>query len=91
MFRIFLPEVSKNIGVNNPNEHICCKLLKIIISGGNGMIGRVINRTRNLWILIIGVVMLLGVVAAILVFTSQQKTEIPQKGVFVMVKQGTTA
>lgn len=55
------------------------------------MIGRVINRTRNLWILIIGVVMLLGVVAAILVFTSQQKTEIPQKGVFVMVKQGTTA
>lgn len=55
------------------------------------MIGRVINRTRNLWVLIIGTILLLGVIAAILIFTSQQKTEIPQKGVFVMAKQaGTT-
>jgi hypothetical protein len=52
------------------------------------MIGRVINRTRNLWIFIIGMILLLGVIAAVLVFTSQQKTEIPQKGVFVMARQG---
>ncbi len=48
------------------------------------MVGRAINRTRNLWIFIIGAALLLGLIAAILVFTSQQKTEIPQKGVFVM-------
>lgn len=52
--------------------------------GGNRMIGRVINRTRSLWIFIISALLLLGLVAAILVFASQQKTEIPQKGVFVM-------
>lgn len=48
------------------------------------MVGRAINRTRNLWIFIIATALLLGLIAAILVFTSQQKTEIPQKGVFVM-------
>jgi ABC-type Na+ efflux pump permease subunit len=48
------------------------------------MVGRVINRTRNLWILIIMTILLLGLITAILVFTSQQKTEIPQKGVFVL-------
>ncbi|NLO40894.1 MAG: hypothetical protein GX115_15670 [Ruminiclostridium sp.] len=48
------------------------------------MVGRVINRTRNLWIFIISAALLLGVIAAILFFSSQQKTEIPQKGVFVM-------
>ncbi len=51
------------------------------------MIGRVINRTRNLWVLIIGTILLLGVIATILIFNSQQKTEIPQKGVFVMAMQ----
>lgn len=48
------------------------------------MVGRAINRTRNIWIFIMAAVILLGLVAAILVFTAQQKTEIPQKGVFVL-------
>lgn len=48
------------------------------------MVGRVINRTRNLWIMIISVLLLLGLAAAILIFTAQQETEIPQKGVFVL-------
>lgn len=48
------------------------------------MVGRAINRARNLWIIIIGIILLLGMAAAILIFTLQKKTEIPQKGVFVM-------
>lgn len=58
---------------------------------GIGMVGRVINRVKNLWIFIIAAVLLLGVIAAILVFTSQQKTEIPQKGVFVLAKRADAA
>ncbi|NLN64742.1 MAG: hypothetical protein GX144_04940 [Clostridiaceae bacterium] len=48
------------------------------------MIGRIMNRTRNLWIMIVSAVILLGIIAALLVLTSQNKTHIPQKGVFVM-------
>lgn len=59
-------------------------VLQFSVREEDGMVGRVISRTRNLWIFIISAILLLGVIAAILVFTSQQKTEIPQKGVFVM-------
>jgi hypothetical protein len=48
------------------------------------MIGRIMNRTRNLWIMIVSAVILLGIIAALLVLTSQNKIHIPQKGVFVM-------
>lgn len=47
------------------------------------MVGRIMNKIRNLWIMIISMLIFLGIVALILVLTSQSKTEIPKKGVFV--------
>ncbi|MDI9482986.1 MAG: hypothetical protein QM315_07350 [Bacillota bacterium] len=47
------------------------------------MVGRIMNKVRNLWIMIISMLIFLGIVALILVLTSQSKTEIPKKGVFV--------
>jgi hypothetical protein len=49
------------------------------------MVGRIMNKVRNLWIMIISMLIFLGIVALILVLGSQSKTEIPKKGVFVSV------
>ena len=43
------------------------------------MVGRIMNKVRNLWIMIISMLIFLGIVALILVLTSQSKTEIPKK------------
>ena len=48
------------------------------------MIGRIMIRVRNLWILVITALVVLGVVAALLIFGSHPKSVIPQKGVFVL-------
>ncbi len=48
------------------------------------MVGRVMNRTRNLWIMIISLILLAAIAAAIWIISAQQKSEIPQKGVFVI-------
>lgn len=47
------------------------------------MVGRIMNRARNLWIMIISILIFLGIIALIWALTSQSKTEIPKKGVFV--------
>ena len=47
------------------------------------MVGRIMNKVMNLWIMIISMLIFLGIVALLLVLTSQSKTEIPKKGVFV--------
>jgi hypothetical protein len=47
------------------------------------MVGRIMNKARNLWIMIISMLIFLGIVALVWVLTSQSKTEIPKKGVFV--------
>ena len=38
------------------------------------MVGRIMNKVRNLWIMIISMLIFLGIVALILVLTSQSKT-----------------
>jgi len=48
------------------------------------MVGRVMLRTRSLWIMIISFIILAAIAAAIWVVSTQQKPEIPQKGVFVI-------
>ena len=52
------------------------------------MVGRVINRARRLWIMIISVFLLLSVVATMWLIFSNTETEIPNKGVFV-IQDGT--
>jgi len=41
------------------------------------MVGRIMNRARNLWIMIISILIFLGIIALIWALTSQSKTEIP--------------
>lgn len=71
--RIFLNQASKN------------KHARYIKQGGYKMVGRILNRAKYLWIIIIIAVLLLGVAVALLIFSSRSKEEIPQKGVFVFV------
>lgn len=47
------------------------------------MVGKILNRTRYLWILIILSFVLLGAAVALLVYSARPKNQIPQKGVFV--------
>lgn len=47
------------------------------------MVGRIMSRARNLWIMIISMLVFLAVIILVWVLTSQSKTEIPKKGVFV--------
>ncbi|NLG88854.1 MAG: hypothetical protein GX494_06490 [Clostridiaceae bacterium] len=50
------------------------------------MVGRIMSRARNLWIMIISMLVFLTAAALLVWFlTSQPKTEIPKKGVFVNV------
>lgn len=48
------------------------------------MVGRVMSRTRNLWIMIISLILLAAIATTIWIVSTQQKSEIPQKGVFVI-------
>lgn len=50
------------------------------------MVGRALNRTRHLWIIIILSVLLLGAAIVFLVSSSRPKEQIPQKGVFVLLQ-----
>ncbi len=47
------------------------------------MVGKIINRARNLWIMIISLLVLFGILAAIWILSGRTQTEIPQKGAFV--------
>ncbi len=51
------------------------------------MVGKTINQAKNLWIVIISMLLLLGVAVVIWILSSQPETEIPQKGVFVMCNE----
>ncbi|NLM11235.1 MAG: hypothetical protein GX213_10775 [Clostridiaceae bacterium] len=45
---------------------------------------RTLNRTRNLWIVIALSVLLIGGAVLLLIHSTRQKEQIPQKGVFVL-------
>ncbi|MDD4296798.1 MAG: hypothetical protein PHC69_07555 [Ruminiclostridium sp.] len=48
------------------------------------MIGRVINRARRLWIMVVSILLLVSVAVAVWIIFSQAEKEIPNKGVFVI-------
>ncbi|HEY8420850.1 MAG TPA: hypothetical protein VIL05_03810 [Thermoclostridium sp.] len=48
------------------------------------MVGKILNRTRYLWIAVILSVLLLGAAITLLIITAKPKEQIPQKGVFVL-------
>lgn len=50
------------------------------------MVGKIMIRVRNLWIMIVAALVLIIVATLLLVSGSQSKREIPQKGVFVLEK-----
>jgi len=50
------------------------------------MIGRIINRTRYLWIVVVLSVLLLGAAITLLVLSAKPREQIPQKGVFVLLE-----
>ncbi|NLX76658.1 MAG: hypothetical protein GXZ01_04690 [Clostridiaceae bacterium] len=53
------------------------------------MIGRILNRIRYLWIVIILSVLLLAAAVALLVHSVKPRERIPQKGVFVLAEANT--
>lgn len=48
------------------------------------MVGRILHRTRYLWIVVILSVLLLGAAIALLIHSTRPREQIPQKGVFVL-------
>ncbi|NLK68163.1 MAG: hypothetical protein GX283_03265 [Clostridiaceae bacterium] len=49
------------------------------------MVGRVIKRVRNMWIIIISFILLLGLAIALLFYTNNSEKKIPNRGEFVLV------
>ncbi|HZK26693.1 MAG TPA: hypothetical protein VFD00_04030 [Thermoclostridium sp.] len=47
------------------------------------MVGRVLKRVRNMWIIIISFILLLGLAIALLSYNSNSKERIPNRGEFV--------
>jgi len=51
------------------------------------MVGRALNRTRYLWIIVILSLLLIGAVILFFVHSSRSRDHIPQKGVFVLKEE----
>ena len=75
-------KIIKLIIIRIKPEHIT--LAEIVTGRLHIMIGRVVNRARKTWILIISIFLLIGIALSVWIILLQNKTDIPNNGVFVI-------